>query len=107
MKKIEKRAVVCFLLALALTAGLALFLLRYVTQGGRWASSAFNRHLYNTEGVLSTGAVLDRDGDVLPGWKTGNGRIMIMRPFGRPPSTPWEICGAASEPGPSTPSPTG
>ena len=103
MKKIEKRAVVCFLLALALTAGLALFLLRYVTQGGRWASSAFNRHLYNTEGVLSTGAVLDRDGDVLS-WVENGKR---MRPFGRPPSTPWEICGAASEPGPSTPSPTG
>ena len=65
MKKIENRALICLLLALALTAGLGLFTVRYVTQGGRWASAAFNRHLYNTDGVLSAGTVLDRDGDVL------------------------------------------
>ena len=65
MKKIENRAVVCFLLALALAAGMVFFLFRYLTQGGSWASAAFNRHLYNTQGQLIAGTVLDRDGDVL------------------------------------------
>ena len=65
MKKIEHRAIICWVLALLLAAGLGLFLVRWVSSGGKWASSAFNRHLYNTDGVLSSGAVLDRDGDVL------------------------------------------
>ncbi len=71
MKKIESRAVVCFLLALVLAAGLGFFLVRYFTQGGSWASSAFNRHLYNTAGQLASGTVLDRDGDVLSEIKDG------------------------------------
>ena len=71
MKKIEGRAMVCFLLALILAAGLGVFLLRYFTQGGKWASSAFNRHLYNTDGQLASGTVLDRDGDILSEVKNG------------------------------------
>lgn len=71
MKKIENRAVVCFLLALLLAAGMALFLFRYFTRGGSWASSAFNRHLYNSSGQLSTGTVLDRDGDILSSVEDG------------------------------------
>ena len=65
MKKIERRAVVCSILALLLAIGMGVFLFRYLTDGGSWASSAFNRHLYNTDGVLASGTVLDRDGDVL------------------------------------------
>ena len=65
MKNIERRAVVCWVLALLLTAGLTIFVGRFLLSGGSWASSAFNRHLYNSEGVLSSGTVLDRDGDVL------------------------------------------
>lgn len=65
MKKIERRAVVCIILALALTFGMGVFLFRYFTSGSKWASSAFNRHLYNTSGVLASGTVLDRDGDIL------------------------------------------
>lgn len=65
MRKIERRAVVCAVLALMLAVGLGLFLFRYVTSGGDWASSAFNRHLYDSNGVLATGTVLDRDGDIL------------------------------------------
>lgn len=71
MKKIENRAIVCFLLALVLAAGMLLFLFRYLTQGGRWASSAFNRHLYNTQGQLIAGTVTDRDGDVLSSSENG------------------------------------
>ena len=65
MKKIERRTVVCAALALALMFGTGVFLVRWFTSGGKWASSAFNRHLYNTSGVLASGTVLDRDGDVL------------------------------------------
>lgn len=65
MKRIEGRALVCKLLALLLAAGTGLFVFRWCVSGGRWASSAFNRHLYNTAGQLASGTVLDRDGDVL------------------------------------------
>ena len=71
MKKIERRAVICVALALALALGMGLFLFRYFTSGGKWASSAFNRHLYNSAGQLSSGSVLDRDGDVLSEGKDG------------------------------------
>lgn len=65
MKRIERRAVVCWFLAALLAVGLVIFLGKYLVRGGDWASSAFNRHLYDTNGVLATGTVLDRDGDVL------------------------------------------
>lgn len=71
MKKIENRAIVCLLLALALAAGMVFFLFRFLTRGGDWASSAFNRHLYNTQGQLTAGTVLDRDGDVLSSARDG------------------------------------
>ena len=71
MKKIERRAVICVALALALALGMGLFLFRYFTSGGKWASSAFNRHLYNSAGQLSSGSVLDRDGDILSEGKDG------------------------------------
>lgn len=71
MKKIEQRALVCRILALLLAAGLCLFLARYFRCAGSWASSAFNRHLYNTAGQLAVGTVLDRDGDVLSSAENG------------------------------------
>ena len=71
MKKIERRAVICTVLALLLALGTAIFLFRYFKDGGDWASSAFNRHLYNSSGVLSVGTVLDRDGDVLSSAENG------------------------------------
>ena len=67
----EIGGVVCFLLALVLAAGMVVFLFRYLTQGGDWASSAFNRHLYNAQGQLTAGTVLDRDGDVLSSVEDG------------------------------------
>jgi cell division protein FtsI/penicillin-binding protein 2 len=65
MKKIERRAGICLILAAALVLGLGLFTFRFFTSGGRWVSFAANRHLYNGKGQLSVGRVLDRDGDVL------------------------------------------
>lgn len=67
MKKIEKRALVCLVLAAALLLGIMLFVGRFLFSGGGWVSSAFNRHLYNSSGVLASGTVYDRDGDVLSG----------------------------------------
>ena len=71
MKKIERRAVVCIALALALALGMGVFLFRYMTSGAKWASSAFNRHLYDSSGQLAVGSILDRDGDVLTTAKDG------------------------------------
>ena len=65
MKKIEKRTFVCLALTLLLLLGLGLFVLRFFLHGGQWASFAANRHLYNSNGSLAVGRVLDRDGDVL------------------------------------------
>lgn len=71
MKKIERRAVLCCVLALLLALGLGVFLVKYLLQGSGWVSSAFNRHLYNTDGQLAVGTVLDRDGDVLSAAEDG------------------------------------
>ena len=71
MKKIERRAIVCVALAMALALGMGVFLFRWAVSGGKWASSAFNRHLYDSSGVLAAGTVLDRDGDILSTVKDG------------------------------------
>ena len=55
MRKIEKRAVICMALAILLAAGMSVFLIKYFAEGGKWASSAFNRHLYDSNGVLISG----------------------------------------------------
>ena len=65
MKKLERRALVCVALAGLLLAGLLVFLCRFATAGSRWACAPFNRHLYNSEGMLYSGTVLDRNGAVL------------------------------------------
>ena len=71
MKKIERRMLICRVLALLLAVGMGVFLVKYALRGGSWASSAFNRHLYNSDGQLASGTVLDRDGDVLSNVKDG------------------------------------
>ncbi len=65
MRKIEKRTLICLALTLALVLGLGLFVIKFFLFGGDWASFAANRHLYNSNGALAVGRVLDRDGDVL------------------------------------------
>ena len=65
MKKIEKRAVLCVILAAALLLGLGIYLYRFVRHGASWASFPSNRHLYNSQGQLASGTVTDRDGDIL------------------------------------------
>lgn len=66
MKRIEKRASVCLMLAAALLLGLGLFAFRFFFSGGKWVAQPFNYH-------LQSGRVLDRDGDVLS-WVDANGK---------------------------------
>lgn len=65
MRKIERRAALCLLIALALIAGMVLFCFRYVTNASDWAAYPFNRHMYDNNGQLLSGTITDRDGDVL------------------------------------------
>ena len=99
MKKIARRAVVCGILALLLAAGLAVFLVKYLLSGGDWASSPFNRHLYDTSGQLVVGSVLDRDGDVLSAGENGKRTYYTTRRSARPRSTLWATFRATLAPG--------
>lgn len=65
MKKIEKRAIMCLLLAGVLIIGLAVFCFRYVTQGDDWATYTANKQIYNDKGKLTTGTVYDTNGVML------------------------------------------
>lgn len=71
MRKIEKRAVLCLIIALALIAGLGLFCFRFVTNASDWAAYPYNRHMYSNSGQLLSGTILDRDGGVLTEVKDG------------------------------------
>lgn len=64
MKKIEKRAIMCLLLALVLFVGLGVFCYRYVTDGDDWAAYEGNRDVY-AEGDLAKGSLYDRNGLLL------------------------------------------
>ena len=64
MKKIEKRAIMCLLLAFVLPTGVGIFSYRYVAHGDDWASYEGNRDVYN-EGDLSKGKLYDTNGTLL------------------------------------------
>ena len=64
MKKLERRALICLLLALFLVAGSVLFTVRLGMEGGRWATYYANDHVFS-QGNLSVGSVQDRNGMTL------------------------------------------
>ena len=64
MKKLERRAVLCLLLAFALMAGIVYYIYELTTEGATWVASPVNQHLY-TNGYISTGSIYDRNGDLL------------------------------------------
>lgn len=64
MEKITRRTVACLFISLLLTLGVGLFVFRFFTQGGHWVSFAANDHLYD-DGVLASGTVTDRRGNLL------------------------------------------
>lgn len=63
MRKLERRAFICLTMAAILLAGLVIFVVRFVEDGGDWASFYGNPSIY-TNGHLNRGAVYDRN-DVL------------------------------------------
>ena len=64
MKIIEKRAVVCLIMAGVLIFGLAVFVLRFGVNGRKWATSQVNGSLY-ANGRLAVGKLVDRNGKLL------------------------------------------
>ncbi len=64
MKKIERRAIMCLLLAFVLMTGIGIFCYRYVTLGDDWVSYEGNRDVYS-DGDLSKGAVYDVNGKLI------------------------------------------
>ena len=64
MKKIEKRAIMCLLLALVLLGGLCYFIYEDWHEGGAWAVYEGNRDVY-ADGDLAKGALYDVNGNLL------------------------------------------
>ena len=64
MKKMERRALLCLILAGALIIGLGVFVVRLAIDGDQWATFYANTHVY-TDGKLAVGAVYDRYGVLL------------------------------------------
>lgn len=64
MKKLERRAFLCLLLAAALVLGMCFFTARLVKEGDDWASYYSNSHVFK-DGKLAVGAVYDRNGLLL------------------------------------------
>ena len=61
MRKQEKRAVICLVLAAILVAGIGIFGYRLVKNGGEWATFYGNTQIY-TDGAINRGTVTDRNG---------------------------------------------
>ncbi|TDP57927.1 penicillin-binding transpeptidase domain-containing protein [Aminicella lysinilytica] len=72
MKKLEKRAVLCLLLAAVLFAGLCVFVVKFVLVGDDWATYYANSHIYDS-GRLSIGKIYDVNGNILA--KNGGGIV--------------------------------
>ncbi len=65
MKQVKRRTWFCLIFTVLLAVGVAVFLMRYVANGSDWASFSANKHIYDQSGRLSSGAILDRNGNVL------------------------------------------
>ena len=61
MRKQERRARICLLIAMVLLIGVGIFTYRFVQHGGEWATFYGNSQLY-TDGVINRGTVRDRNG---------------------------------------------
>lgn len=64
MKKIERRAILCLLVAVVLLSGLCVFIYRDIRDGAAWASYEGNRDVY-ADGDLAKGALYDCHGELL------------------------------------------
>lgn len=70
MKNLEKRGIICLLLAACLFAGICVYVYRFLTQGGDWATYPYNTHIYNN-GRMASGNIYDASGKRLIGTKNG------------------------------------
>lgn len=70
MKKLEKRAVLCLILAAVLFLGLGVFVVRFVIYGSDWATFYANDHIY-TNGRVSIGRIYDVNGSLLASNQNG------------------------------------
>ena len=73
MKKIERRAILCLLVAVVLISGLCIFIVRDFRDGAEWASYEGNRDVF-ADGDLAKGALYDRHGELLMR-NTANGMV--------------------------------
>lgn len=73
MRKLERRAILCLLLAFALMAGIVYYIYELTVEGSTWVASPVNQHLY-TNGYISTGSIYDRNGDLLLKNKSDGGK---------------------------------
>lgn len=64
MKQVKKRTMLILLLLLLLVVGSIWFCVKYVTHGKDWAAFSANDHAF-TDGLLSSGQILDRNGVLL------------------------------------------
>ncbi|HIW39775.1 MAG TPA: penicillin-binding protein [Candidatus Eubacterium pullicola] len=64
MKKMQKRAIICLFFAVLLVAGTAFYIGKLAINGGDWVSYPANQHIY-TNNKITTGVILDRNGDTL------------------------------------------
>ena len=71
MKNITRRTIVTFFLAAILLAGTGFFVGKLFLNGDSWVSLSANTHIYSG-GVLKSGTVMDRDGEVLAASNQGN-----------------------------------
>ncbi len=64
MKKLERRAMLCLLLVIAMVLGLIYFVVKLEINGGNWASFYANDHVFH-KGKLTVGSIEDRNGTLL------------------------------------------
>lgn len=64
MKKMQNRAIICLFFAAILVIGTGVYVGKFALHGDEWITYPANRHIY-TKGKLTTGVILDKNGDTL------------------------------------------
>ena len=72
MRKLERRSVICLILAAFLIIGTGLFTYRFAVKGAEWATFYGNGNVYDS-GLLKSGKIVDRNGVFLA--ESGDGTI--------------------------------
>ena len=71
MNTVTKRAYVLLAIIIAFIAGVVLLGVSFATEGGTWATSRVNGHLYSGGEIKNAGKILDCNGVVLAESKNG------------------------------------